>query len=97
MRKAMEAADYGVAEAAMRFGVGRNTVSNWIHDRTQPSAIVLEVWADWTGVPLLWLQTGIVPTSGDGGSRFQRGYAHDDGVVLSGRFRPEAPPTGAAA
>lgn len=81
MRKALEAAGYGVAEAAMRFGVGRNTISNWIHDRTAPSAIVLEVWADWTGVPLIWLQTGVVPSGGDGGSVKDRRYAQDDGSV----------------
>jgi hypothetical protein len=90
MRKALEAAGYGVAEAALRFGVGRNTVSNWIHDRTAPSAIVLEVWADWTNVPLIWIQTGIVPQPGDGASVTHRRNAPSTAFGRVVPFRPSS-------
>lgn len=88
MRKALEDRGLGVAEAALRFGVGRNTISNWIHGRTTPPAIVLEVWADYTNVPLSWLQTGIVPNGGDGLALKHRNIGLSTGSVREVRFRP---------
>lgn len=88
MRKSLDYRGLSVAEAALRFGVGRNTVSNWIHDRTAPSRIVLEVWADWTGVPLSWIQTGIVPSGGDGQSVTHRGELLNDDLGRVAPFRP---------
>jgi transcriptional regulator with XRE-family HTH domain len=41
--------------------VGRNTVSNYLHGRTQPSAAVLRVWALRCGVPYEWLAAGVEP------------------------------------
>ncbi len=45
----------------------------------------LMAWAMATGVPLSWLQTGIVPSGGDGESGYHRRYALDDS---SGRIIP---------
>lgn len=39
-------------------GLSRNSVTNYIHDRTRPPHSVLMVWSMKTGVPLDWLQTG---------------------------------------
>lgn len=50
MRKALEDQGLSIAEAALHFGVARNTISNWIHDHTEPSKIELGEWGRWTFV-----------------------------------------------
>lgn len=77
MRKSLEAAGFSVKEAAMRFGVARNTISNWIHDNTKPTPTELEVWADWTSVPLQWIKTGDGQPGPDGGNPVTHRFAAD--------------------
>ena len=62
MAKALDVANVAVSEMADELGVSRNTVSNYIHNRTSPSRSVLRVWALRTGVPFGWLTGG--PESG---------------------------------
>jgi hypothetical protein len=75
MRKALESNGYSVQEAADYFGVGRNTISNYIHGRTPVPLGTLRLWSMWTSVPLEWLQTGDVPHSGGPRSGLDRRYA----------------------
>ena len=60
MRKSLRIADLGVAEMAEYLGVSRNTVSTWINGRITPSVQTQRLWAIRTGVPLAWLQTGVL-------------------------------------
>ena len=55
MRKALRTSDTGVQEMADYLGVARNTVSNWINGRIQPSTQTLRLWALRCGVPYSWL------------------------------------------
>lgn len=60
LRKAREDAGLSQAQLAAAIGISRNTVSNAeLGDRT-PLTITLRAWADVTGVPLQWLQTGTI-------------------------------------
>ena len=52
---ALEHADLGVSEMADKLGVGRNTISNYIHGRTVPNRATLHFWASATGVDFAWL------------------------------------------
>lgn len=61
MRKAMEDAGLRPSEIGAEFGVARNTVSTWIHDRVRPDQRTLMLWALRTGVPYEWLLTGQCP------------------------------------
>lgn len=40
---------------AEMLGVSRNTVSNYEHDRTEPTLTALRRWSEVTGVPVDWL------------------------------------------
>lgn len=66
LRKAREDAGMSQAQLAVAIGISRNTVSNAeLGDRT-PLTVTLRAWAEVTGVPVQWLQTGTV---GGGGPR----------------------------
>ena len=41
----------------------RNSVGNWVTGKSNPSSLVLRVWAERTGVPVEWLRTGLWPGS----------------------------------
>lgn len=58
MRKALRSSGVGVQEIADYLSVGRNTVSNWINGRIQPSVQSQRLWALRTGVSYQWLSTG---------------------------------------
>jgi transcriptional regulator with XRE-family HTH domain len=81
MRKALESNGFSVQDAADYFGVGRNTISNWMHGRTPAPLASVRLWALWTGVPLSWLQTGVVPPADDGGGVLHRSYGRGAGFV----------------
>ncbi len=61
MRKALRVADIGVAEMAEYLGVSRNSVGNWINGHKAPSRQTRMLWAMRTGVPLEWLEYGVLP------------------------------------
>lgn len=61
MRKALRDIDLGVQEMADFLGVSRNTVSNWINGRGRCPRPSLRLFALRTGVPLPWLESGLVP------------------------------------
>lgn len=65
MRKALRVAGMSVQDAAEALNVSRNTVGNWISDRTKPSQEQLVVWAAVTGAPHEWLLTGKLPDCGN--------------------------------
>lgn len=56
MRKALRHAGLGVQEIAEYLGVARNTVSNWINGRIEPSTQTLRLWALRCGVDYGWLR-----------------------------------------
>ena len=58
MEKALARSGVSVAEMALRLGVSRQTVGNYLAGRTTPKRAVIEVWADTTGVYVDWLLTG---------------------------------------
>jgi transcriptional regulator with XRE-family HTH domain len=72
MRKALREADLGVQEMADYLDVARNTVSNWINGRIEPSTQTLRLWAMRTGVPFEWLTAGTDP-NGRGAKRARTG------------------------
>lgn len=61
MALALRNTGHSVQDAADYFGCSRQTIGNWINNRIQPSLGDLRLWAMWTGVPLVWLQTGVAP------------------------------------
>ncbi len=67
MAKSLKDAHISIAEAATYFGVHRNTVSGWLHERINPDTRTLRLWAVMTNVPYEWLKAGIDPTQGPGG------------------------------
>jgi transcriptional regulator with XRE-family HTH domain len=60
MRKSLREADLGVQEMADYLDVARGTVGTWINGRITPSKQTLRLWALRCGVPLEWLEHGIV-------------------------------------
>lgn len=64
LAKSLHHAGVSIAEMALRIGVSRQTIGNYLAGRTAPKLAVLRVWAEETGVPLEWLATGRL-TSGD--------------------------------
>lgn len=66
LEKALAHGHISVAEMALRLGVSRQTVGNYLAGRTVPKRAVLQVWADITHVPVEWLITGrddMIPAS----------------------------------
>ena len=55
LRKARQNAGIESRDMAIRLGVSRNTITNWEHDKTQPSLASLRVIADETGIDVAWL------------------------------------------
>lgn len=58
LAKALDVSGVGVAEMAIKLGVSRQTIGNYLAGRTQPKLAVLRVWSDVTGVDLGWLTHG---------------------------------------
>ena len=58
LRKALRHSGLGPREMADYLGVARNTVSTWINGRIVPSAPVVRLWAQRTGVDYGWLRDG---------------------------------------
>ena len=55
MRKAREARGIGVGEMAGIMMRNRNTINNYESDKTRPPRLVLDRWAEVTGIPLEWI------------------------------------------
>lgn len=58
MRKALEHTGTPVQEMAEYLEVSRQTIGNWLHDRSPVKTSTLVIWAAATGVSLEWLETG---------------------------------------
>lgn len=58
MAKALEVSGISVATMALKLGVSRQTIGNYLAGRTTPKLAVLKVWAEETGVDLGWLIEG---------------------------------------
>jgi transcriptional regulator with XRE-family HTH domain len=71
LNKALTVADVSSQEMADYLGVSRNTISNYINGRTIAKKQTLRLWAMRTGVPLVWLEQGILPTDRGGMSKNQ--------------------------
>jgi transcriptional regulator with XRE-family HTH domain len=61
LAKARKFAGLDQGQLADAIGISRNSVSNYEAGKTSPRIIVLRAWADVTGVPIEWLQTGQMP------------------------------------
>lgn len=61
MRRALRISELSVQDMADYMRVSRNTVGNWINGRSVPRWRDLRDFAERTGVPLEWLETGSVP------------------------------------
>lgn len=59
--KSLDFAQLSVGEMADYLGISRNTVGNYIGDRTHIPKPTLTLWAMRTGVPKEWLETGEEP------------------------------------
>lgn len=66
-RKARELTGLTVRDFAQKIGVSHGTVTNAEKDHRKVRPIVTNAWADVSGVPAKWLETGITPVSGDDG------------------------------
>lgn len=56
LARARKSAGIRSGEMGDRLGVTRTSIGNWEAGRHVPSAVVLRVWAEETGVPLWWLR-----------------------------------------
>ncbi len=63
LRKALRISDKPVHEIAEDMELSRNTLSAWLSGRHRPKRRDLRMYAEITGVPLEWLETGEVPSS----------------------------------
>ena len=80
LRDAREDTGMSQSEFAEATGMSRRTITR-MEQASTPEGMrkpALMAWAMATGVPLSWLQTGMVPGSGDGGSVLDRDYMRDD-------------------
>jgi transcriptional regulator with XRE-family HTH domain len=85
MRRALEYADLSVETIAAEMGVGRSTVSRWLHDQgAPPRAAFVRFWATTTGVPFEWLTGGDMRPNGPGTPKAQVGR---ETVKRAPRFR----------
>jgi len=66
--KSLDFAKLSVGEMADYLGISRNTVGNYLGDRTRIPQPTLTLWAMRTGVPKKWIETGTTSPHGDGGS-----------------------------
>lgn len=67
LRIAREYAGLEQEELAQRIGVSRNTVGNAEKGRGKQRKITLNAWALACGVPVSWIETGVVLTSPEDG------------------------------
>ena len=58
LAKALDVSGVGVAEMALKLGVSRQTIGNYLSGRTTPKLATLRVWSDETGVDLEWIKEG---------------------------------------
>jgi transcriptional regulator with XRE-family HTH domain len=93
LRKAREDAGYSQTEMADALGVSRSTISNAELGIRTPLRITLRAWAAETGVPVEWLETGVVqmpePSPRRGQSRRRR-----DTELMQYRYYGHLPQTG---
>lgn len=69
MKKALDVAGISAKSMAEYLGVEPETVSRWLNRKRSPSLQTLRLWAMRTGIPMSYLQTGIIPEDPDNGSR----------------------------
>lgn len=69
LRKARELAGLTQTQLAASLGIGRRSVSRYEDGDKEPKRGVVMAWSMATGVPLVWLQSGQLPTMNDGGTR----------------------------
>jgi len=62
LAKAREGANISVTEMARRLRVSRTTISNYEHNRTDPTVSTLMAYEHYTGVPTWWLLGDGEPT-----------------------------------
>jgi len=55
------------AEFAELIGIGATTLIRYEKGHTRPKRIALKAWSLATGVPIEWLEFGVVPGEGNGG------------------------------
>lgn len=60
--KALTYSEVSPADMAARLGVSKNTIGNYIAERTKISRGFILLWAEMTGVDAEWLETGSPPT-----------------------------------
>lgn len=60
LAKALDVADITSIDMADYLGVSRTTISNYTHGRSPVKKQTLRLWALRTGVPLQWLETGLL-------------------------------------
>ena len=58
LEKALDVSGVKVAEMALRLGVSRQTIGNYLAGRTTPKLGVFKLWAEVTDVDLDWLLYG---------------------------------------
>lgn len=73
LRKARSLTGLTSRQFAERLGVSLNTIVNAEGDKRKVRRITLLAWAMATGVPVEWLETGVVPPAG--GPREPDGWA----------------------
>lgn len=61
LRKARELTGLDQAAFGEEIGVSRQSVGNYELEHTPPRKIVLRAWSMRTGVPVAWLEHGIIP------------------------------------
>ncbi len=62
VRKALHISGYSGNDLADSLGVARSTVTNWMNGHTHPRRRDVQGIAEFTGVPVEWLETGKTPT-----------------------------------
>lgn len=60
LRKARMGTGLNTRDFAERIGVSQSTVTNAENDRSRTRRITLLMWSQATGVPVEWLETGVV-------------------------------------
>lgn len=58
LAKALDVSGISVATMAIKLGVSRQTIGNYLAGRTTPKLAIIKVWAEETGVDLGWLAEG---------------------------------------
>lgn len=61
LKKSLKHAGMSVGDMAEYLEVHRNTVSDWVRDKTHIMAVIRRVWAEKVGVPVEWLRDGTWP------------------------------------